>query len=784
MKQLFLNISIKKSKRFVIWIILIGIFTWYLFSLPNILFKRDYSTVLLDRNGELLGAKISKDGQWRFPESDSIPSKFETCILQFEDANFYHHLGISSKGVARAVYQNIKSKKIKSGASTITMQTIRLIRNNPSRTFREKILEMILATRLEIKCSKKEILNLYASHAPFGNNVVGLEAASWRYFGRSSYKLSWAESATLAVLPNAPGLIYPGKNHERLFAKRNRLLKKLVEKNLIDSTTYLLSIEEPLPSKPLPLPQLAPHLLQKGIHDGFAGKIIESKIDIHLQQQANDILKNHINQLSGNKIFNGAILITSAKTGDILCYVGNSFSEKKEHANDVDCIVAPRSTGSILKPILYEKSLEHGIITSKTLLTDIPIQFGKFSPKNYNKTFDGAVPANEALARSLNIPMVKLLNDYGLSKFHNDLKTIGFTSIHKSASHYGLSLILGGAEASLWDLNKIYTQMVMQLNQENKNSILLFKNDKNRISNFKMDRACIFSTFEAMTQLNRPDEEGNWKAFETSKKIAWKTGTSFGNRDAWAIGITPDYVVSVWTGNADGEGRTGLVGLKTSAPIMFDIFSILPSTKTWFSIPYADESQIAICRESGYRSSASCINIDTILMPTTCLQTTACPYHKSILLDKTQTYRVDSDCEEIQNMISKNYFVLPPLVEKYYKLNHPNYASLPNFKPTCFSKISDRSMSLVYPKNESKIIIPIQMDETKGKTIFEAAHKNAKTKIYWHLDDEYIGETSQIHQLSLNPSVGKHILNLIDENGLSIICHFEIVEPLFKNLDG
>lgn len=776
MKEIFSKIGTRKFKRIVIWIFIIGIFIWYLFSLPNILFKTDYSTALLARNGELLGAKISKDEQWRFPESDSIPSKFETSILQFEDANFYHHIGISAKGVARAVYQNIKSKKIKSGASTITMQTIRLMRNNPSRTLSEKILEMILATRLEIKYSKKEILNLYASHAPFGNNVVGLEAASWRYFGRSGFKLSWAESATLAVLPNAPGLIYPGKNHERLLTKRNRLLSKLVSKHIIDSTTYLLSIEEPLPNKPLSLPQLAPHLLQNGIKNGFAGKIIESNIDINLQQQANAILKNHIEALSGNKIFNGAILITSAKTGEILCYVGNSFSEKKEHANDVDCIVAPRSTGSILKPILYEKSMEQGNITPKTLLTDIPIQFGKFSPKNYNKTYDGAVPANEALARSLNIPMVKLLNDYGLSKFHNDLKTLGFSSIHKSASHYGLSLILGGAEASLWDLNKIYTQMAMQLSQENKNSILLFKNEKKYSSNFKMDRACIYSTFEAMTQLNRPDEEGNWKAFETSKKIAWKTGTSFGNRDAWAIGITPDYVVSVWTGNADGEGRTGLVGLKTSAPILFDIFSILPSTKTWFNIPYADESKIAICRESGYRASACCINIDTILMPTTCLQTTACPFHKSILLDKTQTYRVDSDCEEIQNMISKSYFVLPPLVEKYFKLNHPNYISLPNYKPSCYSKISDRAMSLVYPKNDSKILIPIQLDETKGKTIFEATHKNASTKIYWHLDDEYIGETSQIHQLALNPCIGKHLLNLIDENGLSISCRFEVMK--------
>lgn len=290
-----------------------------------------------------------------------------------------------------------------------------------------------------------------------------------------------------------------------------------------------------------------------------------------------------------------------------------------------------------------------------------------------------------------------------------------------------------------------------------------------------MNRACIYSTFEAMTQLNRPDEEGNWKAFETSKKIAWKTGTSFGNRDAWAIGITPEYIVSVWTGNADGEGRTGLVGIKTSAPILFELFSILPSKQKWFSPPNEELSSIALCRESGYRASPNCIHIDTVSIPTTCLQTTACPYHQSILLDKTKSFRVDSQCEDVNQMTTQTYFILPPLIEKYYKLNHPNFVPLPNYKADCLAKISDNAMSLVYPKPGSKILIPIQLDESQGKTIFEATHKNSLTKIYWHLDNVYLGETSQIHQMALNPSIGKHVLNLIDENGLSIHCAFEVV---------
>lgn len=753
---------------------LAAILVWYLNALPERLFAEDYATVLLDKNDELLGAKIAKDGQWRFPESDSIPKKFETCILQFEDRNFYYHCGISFKGICRAVYQNIRHQQVKSGASTITMQTIRLMRKNPPRTFKEKIFEMILASRLECRYSKKKILNLYASHAPFGNNVVGLESASWRYFGRSSYRLSWAESATLAVLPNAPGLIYPGKNHERLLKKRNRLLLRLFAAGNIDSSTYRLAIEEPLPEKPFPLPQIAPHLLQYTIKHGQQGKLIHSTIDRNLQLQANRILQNHLERLSANQVFNGAILITAVKTGEVLAYVGNTNPADKLHANDVDCVQAARSTGSILKPILYEKCMESAHITPYSLVADIPCQYGQFSPKNYNKTYDGAVPANEALARSLNIPMVKLLNDYGLARFHNDLKNMGFRSVNKNASHYGLSLILGGAECSLWELNSLYTKMAKSLSYDTVSNIHLYNRQAFKDQPLQMDKACIYATFEAMTQLNRPDEEGNWKAFETSKKIAWKTGTSFGNRDAWAIGVTPDYVVSVWTGNADGEGRTGLVGIKTSAPVLFDLYAILPATQYWFHQPYSHMSQVVLCRESGCRASEFCEHKDTILIPATCLQTPSCNYHKSIFTDKSKTYRVDSDCEDIQNMITGNYMILPPLVEKYYKLNHPAFKTVPTYKSVSQSKLAEKSMALVYPKNDSKILIPIQLDETPGKTIFEATHKNSMTKIYWHIDDEYIGETAQIHQLAMNPAKGKHILKLIDEEGRSITCQFEV----------
>ncbi len=751
---------------------------WYINCLPSVLFNCPYSTVLFDGNGNLLGAKIAKDGQWRFKAEKTIPEKMEKCLIEFEDRNFYKHYGISAKGIGRAIYQNIKSKKVVSGGSTLTMQVARMMRKNPPRTVAEKIIEMIIATRLEIRYSKKELLKNYLANAPFGNNVVGMEAAAWRYFGRKPEQLSWAESAMLAVLPNAPGLIYPGRNHQRLLEKRNRLLKRLFEAKQFDKTTYNLSLQEPLPNKPLPLPQFAPHLLNKFIKDGYEGKTIYSSIDYNLQLKAIELINAHSLILQQNKIYNGALLITSVKTGKILAYVGNTNLIDAEQGCAVDCIQAARSTGSILKPFLFEKCLEDGLITPTTLLPDIPTQYGSFSPKNFTKQYDGAIPANKALARSLNIPMVRLLNEYGLEKFHRELKLMGLTTLKRNAKHYGLSLILGGAEAKLWDLNLAYTQMAQQLKYNATKKITFLKDEtdkKTKTQVIKMDEGCIYATFEAMVDANRPDEDGNWRAFSSQQKIAWKTGTSFGYRDAWAIGVTPDYVVSIWVGNADGEGRPGLTGLNAAAPLLFDVFSKLPTTVNWFTKPTDELEKVAICRESGHRASSLCNNSDMMQIPKPCLNTIACPYHQLVHLNVSRTHRVDSECETIFNMRHEAWFVLPPLIEKYYKFNHPNYKELPSYKLECMVKLADKAMALLYPKPNSKIYVPIEIDGKIGRTIFEATHRNLNSSIYWHLDDAYIGETKEIHQLALNPSVGKHKLLLVDENGISIQLKFEIL---------
>lgn len=763
--------------------------TIFYFSLPRELFNAPLSTVVEDKNGELLAAQIAKDGQWRFPASDSLPTKVAQCLVLFEDQYFYKHFGINPLSIIRATFQNIQSKKIVSGGSTITAQVIRLSLGNKPRTLLQKGIEFLLAIRLEMSYSKTKILSLYARQAPFGGNVVGIDAAAWRYYGREAYTLSWAEAATLAVLPNAPALISPTKNRKLLLEKRNRLLAKLLKKKQIDSLTYKLSKEEPLPDKPEKIPGIAPHLLTRIINDGKQGMRIKSSVDKHIQIIANQIVEKHHQWLRENKIFNAAVLIADVKTGKVLAYVGNTFSKNNSAENFVDIITSNRSTGSTLKPFLYALMQKEGYLLPSTLIKDIPTDIAGYQPKNFNKNYRGAVPANLALAHSLNIPAVRMLQEYGIDKFKENLNKLPFSTFTKSADYYGLSLILGGAETNLWELTGAYASMGrILLNFSNQNGkynprdyhplSYLKKNENKKIKKLTntdiLGAGAIWLTLEALTESQRPIEGNRWKKFFSAQKIAWKTGTSFGFRDAWSVGLTPKYAIGVWVGNADGEGRPGLTGAQTAAPIMFDLFKQFYEKK-WFETPYDDLKKTVICVKSGYKASPICTETDTIWCTENAERTVPCPYHQLIHLDKTEQFRVNSSCYSVTEMVNKSWFVLPPIMEWYYKKNDAFYQTLPPYSKNCLpEKINN--MAIIYPKQGAKIFMPKGFEGKQQKTVAEVAHRNSDATVYWHIDDTYIGKTNHIHKMNLFASEGFHTLTLVDNRGETKRIKFEVLK--------
>ncbi len=696
---------------------------WF-FCLPRELFKGvSYSTVVESAEGELLGARIAADEQWRFPPSDSVPKRYATALVQFEDRSFWWHPGVNPAALLRAAIDNARSGHVVSGGSTLTMQVIRLSRRR-ERTLWQKCIEAVQATRLELRCSKREILALYAAHAPYGGNVVGLEAAAWRYFGRPSSELSWAEAATLAVLPNAPATLHLSRGREQLLEKRNRLLLRLLEHEDIDLDTFEASLEEPLPDAPLPLPMLAPHYLEHCP----AGLRTRTSLRLWLQKAVSAAVDRRSDELAQEGIADMAAIVIDNATGEVVAYVGNASVGRERPGVQVDVAASPRSTGSILKPFLYAACLQEGVILPHTLLPDIPVNLGGFAPQNFERQFYGAVPASEALARSLNVPSVLLLRDYGVPKFHALLQEAGLTTLQKEASHYGLSLILGGGEARLDQITAAYSA---------------FARGVGPVSN----SLARWYTFEALKEVNRPDEL-DWRLIRSVRKAAWKTGTSYGFRDAWAVGMTPEYTIGVWAGNARGQGVPGLTGARTAGPVLFDILNLLPASNAWFEMPDHvghDGVWAGVCPLSGHLAGPDCPESEDLLIPLAGLETEPCPYHRN------------------------GDFVLPPSLEWFYKPHHPEYTGSTR-------RQSDQVVEFIYPASGSTLYIPRQMSGEREGIVFRAAHHQADATLWWHLDQVYVGETRFMHELRLLPDTGKHTLTVVDSEGNTASVGFTVAE--------
>lgn len=751
-------------------------------------FRSPLSTVVEASDGSLLGARIADDGQWRFPSSGEVPEKFEKALLTFEDRWFRYHPGINPVSVGRALISNIKAGEVVSGGSTITMQVARIAGGNRSRTYGAKLIEMLSALKLELFRSKRKILEIYASNAPFGGNTVGLEAAAWRYTGKSASSLTWAEAAALAILPNSPGLVFPGRNQERLRKRRDDLLLKLYNRKFIDSLTLILAIDEPVPGQPKALPSGASHLTDH-FFIGNKGRVIRTTLNSRLQERATEIINIHQKELASNYINNSACLIIEVETGNVLAYVGNStLEETKSHGGDVDIIQSLRSTGSILKPFLYAGMQHSGEILPNSLTADVPTRFPGFSPRNFDQQYSGAVSAGSALSQSLNIPAVKMLQQYNSERFLDLLKKTGFTSFDKPADHYGLSMILGGGETSLWDLTGAYASMSRVLNRylsekkyyrEDYHPPLLIPADTTLIINTidpapPLSAASIWLTYEALQKVNRPEGESGWQYFTSAPEVAWKTGTSYGFRDGWAVGTTPRYVIGVWTGNADGEGRPGLTGIATAAPILFDLLNIT-GTGAWFNTPSEELTMIKVCTKSGFRASPDCPETEEIPACINGLRSEACPYHQIIHLNRSETMQVTTDCVSPDAVMNVPWFVLPPAMEYFYRQKHPEYRPVPPVAPGCSVAGTIPAMEFIYPSPGIRIFIPRDETGSLTRVIAEVAHRNPAKKIFWHLDDTYLGTTRYIHQIEIVTGGGSHLLTAVDEDGNSIKCGFTIV---------
>jgi penicillin-binding protein 1C len=742
------------------------------------LFDVPHSTVLIDRHGQLLGATVADDGQWRMPAIEQVPEQFEQCLLTFEDRHFREHFGIHPPSLVRAMVQNQRTGRRVSGGSTLTMQLARMARGNRPRTYWNKLIELLDALRLEIRCSKDEILRSYVSNAPFGGNVVGAEAAAWRWFGRPLETLSWGEHALLAVLPNSPARMHPGKNRDALRDKRDRLLQRLLDDGHIDSLRWSLALEEPLPEAPMAMPHHAPHLLATLQLTGYEGQRIRTTIDAELQLRASTIMDRHGNSLRANEVHNAAVLIMDVPTGAVLAYVGNLPSASAAHAGHVDIVRAPRSTGSLLKPMLYADMLQSGERTPRQLVADVPTRYDGFVPENFDRTYSGAVPADVALARSLNIPAVRALREHGVERTLATLRSMGLAHIDRSADNYGLSLVVGGAESTLWELTGAYASMARILQATPADTLGPLVHEPYVIADRPiagpyrtppLRPAALYHMMDAIRTLNRPESEIGWEHFNSAGAIAWKTGTSFGHRDAWAIGVTPRYAIGIWTGNASGEGRPGLTGSLAAAPLLFELFHVLPGSAP-FDPPFDQLDPMAICRSSGHRASPDCDVVDTLWTIKEAERTPPCPYHVSILTDATGRQRVPAGPDAVR----RSWFVLPPAMEVYHAQRQTGHQPLPSWGDGPGTDPDDQVMEMLYPERHARIIVPRTLAGTYAQVVLHAAHRDPGAMVHWDLDGLHVGTTVRDHRMAMDLGAGTHVVTLTDAHGKRSAVPFSV----------
>lgn len=755
---------------------LLGILLCWIYTLiiaHNLFSSISYAPVLYASDGKILASKVAVDGQWRFQVNSDVPQKYFETLIFYEDKAFYYHWGFNPISFLRASFQNFKHRQVLSGASTISMQLAKMGIGYKSRSIIQKIREVFLALGLEFIYTKKEILQLYAAHAPFGSNIIGLETAMWKYYNKRLTEITWAEAALFVVLPNQPNLILSQKGVEFLKQKRDLLLNRMLKSQMLDSLEYNVAVMEPIPQRIIKTDLSSMHFLNYVMRSNPGKVTFESSVNSEIQSGVKNLMLSHHQLLSQNDINNLAVLIVDNRNASIVSYQANvvNTSVKVPEAH-VDMIQAPRSSGSTLKPLLVASLFEQGIVAPSSLIEDIPTLIGGFRPENFSRVYSGVVPVEEVIYNSLNVPSVLLLKNYGNSLFYNDLKKLGFRHLFRPWEDYGLSLILGGCEVTMAELVRTYSYLSYKLNHSNR-----INDDFKTFADFQLNwsknitpvqlkaaidsdiysRSTIYLMFECMRKRVGSDE---------LHQIAVKTGTSFGYKDAWCIGICPNYTMAVWAGNANGLSRPGLIGLHTAAPLLYDCFQLFSDLGTWQQ-PFEELKSVELCKESGYIPGPYCTQTQKRILGKSFSRLPTCKFHKNLCVDTVENYVQSKDCNFY--CVDKSYFVLPVLEEYFYKKKNSNYKSHPPYDPNCFIvPTSISSLAFLYPNNATALAAPLSLSGDQNQFLFHAVHSDREESVFWFLDDAYVGVTVYPHQIKLIPPAGRHKLSIMNKAGSKV----------------
>ena len=765
-----LNLTKKKSFRFFFGMVIFLLILDFTFPFKP---QPHYSTLITAADGTILHAFLNNEDKWRlYTELHEITPVLRKALIFKEDRWFYWHFGINPVAMGRAAINNLVRGKRTSGASTITMQVVRLLEPR-ERTYASKFVEMLRAIQLELHYSKDEILQFYINLAPYSSNIEGMKSASMLFFQKTPQVLSLAEVVTLTIIPNRPSSLRLGERNTLILQERNKWLNRFKESELFYNQAIEDALREPLTAQRHEAPKQCPHLairLQKSFPDQ---PIIRTNINQNKQQNIEQLVKNYVNRLRLMNIHNAAVLVVNNKTHAVEGYVGSADFNNPQDGGQVDGIRAIRSPGSTLKPLLYATAFDKGILTSKSALNDVPTNFGGYEPENFDKLFHGKVSVEFALANSLNVPAVKVLKEVSTPVFIEKLKKANFQTIQKNAKNLGFSLALGGCGVTLEELTNLFAAFANKgkfvdanlsvttpalPSPSGEGSIALEAEATELVS-----EESAYVVHSILTQITRPDLPNNYDYTYRLPKIAWKTGTSFGKKDAWSIGYNANYTVGVWVGNFSGEGVPELNGANIATPLLFSIFNTIDynSSAKWFGVP-KNLMQRKVCAESGDVPSPLCTHQLVDFYVPGVSKATHCQHLKSVWVNANATISYCTQCLPDSDAVRKMYPNHAPELISWFESKHILYEKIPPHNPTCTRIFDQNAPQIVYPVDGNEYVVD-KIEKQQIALSCQAA--NDVKEVYWYINDQLLQKTPPTETIFFKPPLGKIKISCSDDRG-------------------
>jgi penicillin-binding protein 1C len=757
LRSLFFRFARLKIVRFLAWCVLFFYVLNFFYPAPD---EPAYSTIVEDRDGNIVHVYLTPDDKIRLPtELSEVSDLLRKTIINKEDQYFYYHVGVNPIAIIRAMFGNVTSGQITSGASTITMQTARMLEPKP-RTYFNKVIEMFRAIQLELKYSKDEILRIYCNLLPYGGNIEGIKSAAYIYLDKNPNYLSLAEITALSIIPNNPSHLTPGKHNPKIIRKRNEWLAHFKSEKIFPEKELTNALKEPFDPNRKSLPKEIPHLSRR-LKDN--GQRIHTFIDMQKQKTAEQIVREYCAGLKLLNINNASVIILDNKTNEIVSYVGSGDFYDNSDGGQVDGVKAIRQPGSTLKPLLYALGIDKGLITPKMIIEDVPINYDGYTPENYDRNFYGLVSMKFALGQSLNVPAVKMLHQMGPNALIEKLVDCEFNQIKKDRNKLGLSLTLGGCGTSLEELTALFSVFAQKGRYVRPKYIRT--TDTSTYEKQIVSPSASFMITDILSQIQRPDFPIHWQTTSNLPKIAWKTGTSYGRRDAWSIGYNRDYTVGVWVGNFSAQGNPDLSGASTATPLLFKIFNSINygDDLFWFNKPSNCELR-TVCSESGMPPSNFCEHLVSDYFIPLVSPTKNCNHKKEVFVNEDETMSYCIYCKPTSNYKTEWYSNHSADIINYKKENGQPLKSIPFHNPDCPKIIEEGGPRIISPQSVSEYLL--NRNDPEPVQLKCKVSQDVQT-VYWYINNELYKKTNANSPLFFVPEKGKSLISCTDDKGRS-----------------